>query len=336
MNKPYLSVVIPVYNESASIPTLVERLFPVLDALEKPYEVILTNDGSRDDSFEQLAQLHKTRPDKVCVLDFNRNFGQHMAIMAGFEQAKGDVIITMDADLQNFPEDIPLLLEKIEAGHDVVGGIRMNRQDKGWRIFFSRLHNILRQKLTKIHMEDEGCMLRAYRREIVENMVKSEENSTFIPALAISFASNPTDVPVQHAAREAGKSNYNFYKLIRYNFDFFANFSRAPLEFFTITGFIVAFLSFLLFIYLMLDRLLYGPEVQGVFTLFAILFCLCGIVLMGLGIVGEYVGRIYEEVRKRPRYIVRKVLATQNKPQKNPAALKKTINKTTSVKVKKA
>ena len=164
-----------------------------------------------------------------------------MAIMAGFEQARGEVVVTMDADLQNFPEDIPLLLEKIEQGHDVVGGYRMNRQDKKWRLFFSKLHNILRDKLTHVHMEDEGCMLRAYRADIVKHMVASQENSTFIPALAVSFAANPADVGVRHAARTEGQSSYNFYKLVRYNFDLFANFSRAPLEFFTITGFILAF-----------------------------------------------------------------------------------------------
>jgi undecaprenyl-phosphate 4-deoxy-4-formamido-L-arabinose transferase len=161
-------------------------------------------------------------------------------------------------------------------------------------------------------MADEGCMLRAYRRSIVDHMVACEENSTFIPALAVSLAANPADVPVRHAAREAGESNYNFYKLIRYNFDFFANFSRAPLEAFTIIGFLIAFMSVILFIYLMVDRLIHGPDVQGVFTLFAIMYFLVGILLMGLGIVGEYIGRIYEEVRKRPRYIIKHILQDQS------------------------
>lgn len=316
MTKPYISVVIPVHNETEVLPSLFKRLFPVLQQLCKPYEVVFVNDGSQDNSLKLLTACHKKYPDNVCVVDFNRNYGQHMAIMAGFEQARGKVIVTMDADLQNYPEDIPLLLEKIETGHDVVGGIRMKRQDRWWRIFFSRLHNVLRQKLTKINMVDEGCMLRAYTDEIVRHMVKSEENSTFIPALAVSFASNPTDIPVQHGAREEGSSSYNFYKLIRYNFDFFANFSRAPLEFFTIFGFFVALLSIILFIYIMVQRFIDGPEVQGVFTLFAILFCLCGIILMGLGIVGEYVGRIYEEVRKRPRFIVRQILKPTEKATK--------------------
>lgn len=304
----YLSVVIPCYNEQESLPILYNRLFPVLDSLQKTYEVILVNDGSRDKTSEVLADLFEKRPDVIRVLEFNRNYGQHMAIMAGFEQVRGEVIVTLDADLQNYPEDIPNLLAKIDEGYDVVGGYRVDRKDHWWRKFFSNLHNKLRLKLTKIDMRDEGCMLRAYQRHIIEQMVACQEHSTFVTALATSFASRAIDVPVRHAAREAGTSNYNFYKLIRYNFDFFANFSRAPLEMFTIFGFFVALGSFLLFLYIMIDRFIYGPDVHGIFTLFAILYFLVGIVLMGLGIVGEYIGRIYEEVRRRPRYIVKKIL----------------------------
>lgn len=310
--KPYLSVVIPVFNEEASLPILSSRLFPVLDSLGKPYEVLLINDGSRDNTSAVLKQLFAERPDVLRIFEFNRNYGQHMAIMAGFEHVRGDVIVTLDADLQNFPEDIPLLLAKIDAGHDVVGGVRANRQDSWWRLFLSRMHNNLRLKITKIDMKDDGCMLRAYKRNIIDQMVACQEHSTFVTALATSFASHPVDIDVRHAAREAGESNYNLVKLIRYNFDFFANFSRAPLEFFTLSGFMVAFLSFILFVYIMIDRIIHGPDANGVFTLFAILFFLMGILLMGLGIVGEYVGRIYEEVRRRPRYIIKNVME-QNK-----------------------
>lgn len=161
-------------------------------------------------------------------------------------------------------------------------------------------------------------MLRAYTRDVVEHMVNCKENSTFIPALAITFASNPTDVPVRHAERTQGESKYNFYKLIRYNFDFFANFSRAPLELFTIIGFVVALGSILLFLYIMVDRIIEGPQLQGVFTLFAILYFLIGVLLMGLGIVGEYIGRIQEDVRKRPRFIIRHIFEVKNTDQGAP------------------
>jgi undecaprenyl-phosphate 4-deoxy-4-formamido-L-arabinose transferase len=306
--QPYLSIVIPVYNEEASLPILAERLFTALNHLGKPYEVLLINDGSRDNTSSVLKKLFEQHQEVLRIFEFNRNYGQHMAIMAGFEHVRGEVIVTLDADLQNFPEDIPLLLDKINEGYDVVGGIRTDRQDSWWRLFFSRLHNRLRLKFTKIDMKDDGCMLRAYKREIIDRMVACQEHSTFVTALATSFASNPIDVHVRHAAREAGSSNYNFIKLIRYNFDFFANFSRAPLEFFTFTGFVVAFFSFLLFIYIMVQRLIHGPDAEGVFTLFAILYFLIGILLMGLGIVGEYIGRIYEEVRRRPRFIIKNIL----------------------------
>jgi undecaprenyl-phosphate 4-deoxy-4-formamido-L-arabinose transferase len=306
---PELSVVIPVYNEEECLETLFTRLTQVMDSLNKTYEIILINDGSRDRSSLILHELYQKRPENMVILEFNRNYGQHMAIMAGFEKSRGEVVVTMDADLQNLPEDIPLLLAKIDEGHDVVGGIRTNRQDKLWRITVSKLHNWLREKLTKINMVDEGCMLRAYKKSIVKAMVESDERSTFIPALAVTYASNPTDIKVRHAERLAGETGYNLYKLIRYNFDFFANFSRAPLEAFTLIGVTISLLSVLLFIYLMIRRMIHGPDVEGMFTLFAIQFFLTGILLMGLGIVGEYVGRIYEEVRQRPRYIIKTYLS---------------------------
>ena len=312
MKKPYLSVVIPIYNEEEVLPTLCSRLFPVLDNIGESYEVVFTNDGSKDKSIDLLRQIHAERPSQVKVINFNRNFGQHMAIMAGFEHVDGEMIVTIDADLQNYPEDIPLLLEKVKEGHDVVGGYRMDRQDKKWRLFFSKLHNSLRLKLTGIDMADEGCMLRAYTREVIDRVVATGENSTFLPALAHSFSTNPTDVGVRHAAREEGESSYNFYKLIRYNFDFFANFSKAPLEFFTMSGLLVSFASILLFIYLIVKRIVWGPDADGVFTLFAFMYFLIGILLMGLGIVGEYIGRIYEEVRKRPRFIVKDYFTTSD------------------------
>ncbi len=328
---PELSVVIPVYNEEDCLETLFTRLTTVMDHLKKSYEIILINDGSRDRSSEILHQLYQKRPENMVILEFNRNYGQHMAIMAGFEKSRGEVVITMDADLQNLPEDIPLLLEKINEGHDVVGGIRTNRQDKLWRITVSRLHNWLREKLTRIHMVDEGCMLRAYKKSIVKAMVESDERSTFIPALAVTYASNPTDIKVRHAERLAGETGYNLYKLIRYNFDFFANFSRAPLEAFTLIGVTISLLSVLLFIYLIIRRMIHGSDAEGMFTLFAIQFFLTGILLMGLGIVGEYVGRIYEEVRQRPRYIIKTYLShshpSSSKPVIKKASPRKNLTK---------
>lgn len=312
-NNPYISVVIPVYNEEKNLEELYRRLTGALDKLGKPFEIILTNDGSKDNSLQLLRELHNRRPHQIRVINFNGNFGQHMAIMAGFERVRGEIIITMDADLQNPPEEIYKLVEAMEAGHDVVNTHRQERQDSWWRLFVSRMHNKMREAMMpKLKMKDEGCMLRAYSRRIVDLMASTGEMTTFIPALALNYASNPTEVGVAHEQRFAGESNYNFYKLIRYNFDLVTGFSLFPLQVFTMLGMSVSFFSFLFVVFLVVRRLIVGPEVQGVFTLFAIVFFLIGIVLLGLGVVGEYIGRIYMEVRKRPRFVIKEVLETKS------------------------
>ena len=307
MGAPYISVVIPVYNEEANLEALYTRLTTVLDATGKTFEIVFTNDGSRDHSGALLKEFHQRRPREVRVIDFNGNFGQHMAIMAAFERVRGEVVITLDADLQNPPEEIPKLLAAIEAGHDVVGGYRKDRQDNLFRRYASKVINALRARITRIRMRDQGCMLRAYRRSIVDTIKASNETSTFIPALAYSYAANPTEVEVEHAARAAGESKYRLYDLIRLNFDLMTGFSLVPLQAFTIFGMIVSVISTVFVIYLFLRRLIIGPEAEGLFTLFAILYFLVGVGIMGLGIIGEYIGRIYLEVRRRPRFVIRQV-----------------------------
>lgn len=306
---PYISIVIPVHNEQEVLEELYTRLTKVMNALGQRYEIILTNDGSTDRSAHILQQLHDRNPDVVRVIEFNGNFGQHMAIMAGFERVRGQIVITMDADLQNPPEEIAKLVAAIERGHDVINTYREDRQDSWWRLQVSKWHNRMRSvMMPKLIMRDEGCMLRAYRRHIVDLMASTGESTTFIPALALTYAANPTEVGVAHAERSAGNSSYNLYKLIRYNFDLITGFSVFPLQIFTMIGLLIALGSFAFVVFLFMRRLIVGPEVEGVFTLFAILFFLIGIVLFGLGIVGEYVGRIYQEVRKRPRFVVKRVI----------------------------
>jgi len=317
MSEPLISIVIPVHNEQEVLETLYQRVTNVMDNLGKTFEIILVNDGSKDKSAELLDALYQRRPDTVRIIHFNGNYGQHMAIMAGFEQVKGTYIITLDADLQNPPEEIPKIVEAMEKGHDVVGAYRMDRQDSAWRLVVSRLHNKLREKIApQLVMKDEGCMLRGYHRRVVDAMVATGESSTFIPALALVFARNPCDVGVAHAAREQGTSSYNLYKLIRYNFDLITGFSLVPLQVFTIIGGLVSLASTILVIYLVARRLIIGPEVEGVFTLFAILFLLAGVILMGLGVLGEYIGRIYQEVRHRPRFIVDRIVQKTEKTKK--------------------
>jgi len=312
MTKPYISIVIPVYNEEDNLETLYQRLTTAMDQYGKPYEIIFTNDGSKDRSGAILADFHQRRPEQIRVIQFNGNFGQHMAIIAGFERVRGEIIITLDADLQNPPEEIPKLVASIEAGHDYVGGYRKERKDSAFRRYASILNNKIRYRITHIRMTDQGCMLRAYRRHITDLMARSEEKSAFIPALAYSLANNPTEIEVEHSARAAGESKYSFYKLLRLNFDLMTGFSLAPLQVFTFFGMLVSVLSTLFVAYMFIRRLVVGPEAEGLFTLFAILYFLVGIMLMGLGIVGEYIGRIYLEVRKRPRYVIRELLEKIN------------------------
>ena len=313
MNAPapvQLSVVVPVYNEEANLPVLFARLYPVLDALGPRYEIIFTNDGSADRSFALLRAQHAARPDVTRVIDFNHNYGQHMAIMAAFERVRGEVIVTLDADLQNPPEEIPKLLEQLAAGHDYVGGYRLNRQDSFFRTSASKLINFVREKTTSIEMTDQGCMLRAYSRPIVDAIVRSGAINTFIPALAYSFSGRPTEVGVKHEERHAGVSNYSFYSLIRLNFDLITGFSLAPLQYFTMFAMLCAAGSFLLVLDLAYRRLFVGVEVDGVFTLFGILFFLLSVAMIGIGLIGEYVGRTYQVVRARQRFHVRETLET--------------------------
>lgn len=309
---PYLSIVVPVYNEADNLELLYTRLTNVLDKMAKSYEIIFIDDGSRDNTESILDDLHHKRPEQIRVVHFNSNFGQHMAIMAGFERVRGDIVITLDADLQNPPEEIPKLVETIEKGHDYVGSIRKNRHDTWFRRYASKLNNSIRAKITGIVMNDQGCMLRAYKRHIIEAVVASRESSVYIPALAYSYASQPTEVEVEHGPRAAGESKYNIYKLLRLNFDLMTGFSLVPLQAFTICGMLVSLFSTLFVIYLLIRRLFIGPEAEGMFTLFAILYFLIGVALMGLGIVGEYIGRIYKEVRQRPLFIVSKTLEKIN------------------------
>jgi undecaprenyl-phosphate 4-deoxy-4-formamido-L-arabinose transferase len=308
INTPELSVVIPVYNEEDVLDALFARLYPALDALGVSYEILFVNDGSRDRSAAMLADQYEVRPDVTRVILLDGNFGQHRALLAGFAHTRGKRVVTLDADLQNPPEDIKLLLDEMDKGHDYVGSIRRQRNDSLWRHVASRLMNRTREKLTKIKMTDQGCMLRAYDRRIINTINRCRETHTFIPALAYSFSRSPAEVVVGHEERAAGESKYSLYSLIRLNFDLITGFSVVPLQWFSMVGMAISGLSGALFLLLAVRRLLLGPEVSGVFTLFALLFFLVGVALFGIGLLGEYIGRIYQEVRNRPRYMIATIL----------------------------
>ncbi|RCS59387.1 glycosyltransferase [Parvibium lacunae] len=308
MANPAISVVIPVYNEEAGLDALFARLYPALDKLGESYEIIFINDGSVDRSAAMLAAQQQARTDVTRVILFNGNFGQHMAIIAGFEHVRGEIIITLDADLQNPPEEIGNLVAKMREGHDYVGSIRRQRQDSFFRTYASRAMNRLRERITNIHMTDQGCMLRAYSRRIVDTISACREVNTFIPALAYTFAQKPAEIVVEHEERAAGESKYSLYKLIRLNFDLVTGFSVVPLQFVSLMGVVLSVLSALFVVYLAVRRIMMGPEAEGLFTLFGIAFFMIGVLLFSIGLLGEYVGRIYQQVRQRPRYLIQAVL----------------------------
>ena len=305
---PDISVVIPVYNEEEGLPFLFERLYPALDALGRKYEVVFVDDGSRDRSVAVLREQFQRRPDVTRVVVLARNAGQHLAILAAFQQTRGRYVITLDADLQNPPEEIARIVAAMDTGADYVGTVRVSRQDVLWRKAASRFLNRLREGTTSIHITDQGCMLRGYDRSVIDAVNRCSEVSTYVPALAYTFARHPLEIEVAHAERTHGQSKYSLFRLIRLNFDLMTGFSVAPLQFFSMSGIVLALLSIAFVIYLALRRLIVGPEAEGLFTLFGIAFFLIGVALIGLGVVGEYVGRIYEQVRQRPRYTVAAVL----------------------------
>lgn len=304
-----VSIVIPVYNEQDGLARLFDELYPVLDALGRSYELLLIDDGSRDRSAALLREQYQRRPDVTRVILLAGNFGQHNAILAGFEHSRGEVVITLDADLQNPPAEIPRLIGQFDAGHDYVGTIRMGRKDSSWRVLPSRLLNVIRERTTRIRITDQGCMLRAYSRAVVDAVNDCPEMNTFIPALAYLFARSPVEIQVSHAEREAGESKYSLYSLLRLNFDLMTGFSIVPLQVYSVLGVAISLLSLLFVVYMGVRRLVVGPEVEGVFTLFGIAFFLIGVVLAGVGLLGEYVGRIYAQVRARPRYRIQAVLS---------------------------
>lgn len=311
MNTPEISVVIPVYNEEEGLPALFARLYPALDKLYTTYEVIFINDGSRDRSAALLREQYQQRPDVTRVILFAANAGQHPAIMAGFEHARGEIIVTLDADLQNPPEEIGNLVAKAREGHDYVGTIRRDRQDTAFRRHASRAMNNLRERITRIKMTDQGCMLRAYRRDIVAAMNQCHEVNTFIPALAYTFAQNPVEIEVAHEERFAGESKYSLYSLVRLNFDLMTGFSLMPLQFFSLIGILISLGAVAAYVVVILSRLI-DSHFHNILDILwdrdILEFFLIGIVLFGQGLLGEYIGRIYQQVRHRPRYRIAAIL----------------------------
>lgn len=321
-NIDFVSIVIPVYNEEASLPELLRRTNNAAQSLNKNYEIVLIDDGSRDSSAEIIESAAAEPDSHVVGIILNRNYGQHNAIMAGFEHVRGDLIITLDADLQNPPEEIPNLVAKAEEGFDSVGTVRRNRQDSVLRRYPSKLINKLVKRSTGVEMSDYGCMLRAYRRHVVKAMLECHERSTFIPILANGFARHTAEIDVHHNERAQGESKYSFMSLINLMFDLLTSMTTAPLRLLSLIGGGLASIGITFGAFLILMRVLYGAEWggDGMFPLFSILFIFVGAQFVGLGLLGEYIGRIYSDVRARPRYYIQDILvgkATRNARDSN-------------------
>lgn len=311
MNAIELSLVIPVFNEEENLDELVKRCVAVCEATSKQYEIIFVDDGSKDKSRQILSEVAARKDGNIVAVLLNRNYGQHPAVLAGLAQSRGDVVVTLDADLQNPPEEIPRLLVKIDEGCDVVGSVRENRRDSWLRRIPSRIINAVVRKTTGVEMNDYGCMLRAYRRSVVDAILSCHERSTFIPILANSFASQTGEVTVRHSKRSAGDSKYNVWKLINLQFDLLTSMTAFPLRLLSIGGGLMAALGFLAGISIGVMRIAYGSAwaAEGVLTVIAVLFIFTGVQLFGLGLLGEYLSRVYDDVRGRPRYFIHKIIS---------------------------
>ena len=308
-----ISIVIPVYNEMDNLDELLTRCLASCAKTNRACEIVLVDDGSKDGSSQAIADAARNSDGQVIGVLLNRNYGQHAAVMAGFAQARGDVVVTLDSDLQNPPEEIPRLVSKIEQGYDVVGTVRVPRHDTLFRRLASRIVNKAAQKATGVNMRDYGCMLRAYRKPIIDAMLQCHERSTFIPVLANSFAHKAVEIEVSHAARSDGISKYGLWRLINLQFDLLTSMTTFPLRLLSVLGGIVSMIGIGFGVFLLVMRIIYGTEwaAQGVFTLFAVLFVFVGAQFIGMGLLGEYIGRIYRDVRARPRYFVQEVVGAE-------------------------
>ena len=306
---PELSVVVPVYNEQENLPELLRRSIAALDALKTTYELILVDDGSVDDSMSMIRKAAREHEGKVVAVILSTNFGQHAAVTAGLETSRGKYIVTMDADLQNPPEEIGKLLEKLREGYDVVGTIRENRQDTFFRRYASKMVNAMVRSLCHGKtMTDYGCMLRGYSRSVVNAVLLCTEHGKFIPMLAMTFARRTVEIMVKHAERSAGESKYNCWKLIALQYDLLTGTSTFPLRLLTFFGFFTACFGILfgiiVFIISQIDK---DWGYGGTFALFAIVIVLIGGLFAAMGLLGEYLGKVFINTRGRPQYFIEEV-----------------------------
>ena len=310
-----ISIIIPVYNEEESLPYLHRALHQTLDPLKLSWEVIFVDDGSKDKSADVLQELAEADPENTCVILLRRNFGQTTAIAAGIDHAQGDIIVLMDADMQNDPADIPMMLAKLNEGYDVVSGWRFNRQDEFvTRTLPSRMANSLISWVTGVHLHDYGCTLKAYRREVITGFRLYGEMHRFIPAYAGSVGAKIVEVPVTHHARKFGKTKYGLERTAKVILDLFTvkyliSYAQKPIYLFGGTGLALMGVSGLGLFILMVRRILTGtPILSSPFFIVAILLVLMGFQSILMGLIAELLVRTYHESQAKPTYTIKKVV----------------------------
>ena len=308
-----LSLVIPVYNEEENLTELIARTTAACDKLDCTTEIILVDDGSADRSMEMIIEASQKDPRIVGVI-LTSNFGQHAAVTAGFQTSRGKYVVTLDADLQNPPEEIHKLLEKLREGYDVVGSIRENRQDTLFRKVGSKMVNLMVRKLCNGKtMTDYGCMLRGYSRNVVDAVLLCHENGKFIPMLAMTYARKSVEVHVKHAERAAGESKYSVMKLIALQYDLLTGTSTFPLRLLTFFGFGVGAIGVLFGLYVFIrSQIDKDWGFGGTFALFAVVFVLIGMQFASMGLLGEYIGKIHLNSRARPQFFIESIHRKNN------------------------
>ena len=306
-NRVNVSVVIPVFNEEQTLIPLHQQLTEVLGAITQTYQIIFVDDGSQDSSYQVLRDIYQC-DSHVQVLRLFRNFGQHQAMMAGLEHATGEVVVTMDADLQHPPQVIPKLLEKIAQGYNVVCTARTVRTNSWMRLASSLLANRVIAWSTGVKLRDYGSNLRAYRRPVVEALRHYHERSTYITALTPWLDDKVAEVEIKEEVRQDGQSRYHFLALLRLLFNVITGFSIRPIQFISLLGIGLSGVGVLIGIHLIIYRILFGEAGSGLTTFVAMLLILFGVQMFAMGLIGEYIGRIYIEVQGRPPYLVREHL----------------------------
>lgn len=309
----YLSVIVPVYNEYENIPLLYDAVVKALEPIES-WELILVNDGSKDNSMEALKELAVKDPERVRVIGLRRNFGQTAAIAAGVDHASGEIIVLMDADLQNDPSDIPAMLDKLNEGYDLVSGWRKDRQDPFLRSFLSRIANRIICKVTGVNLHDYGCTLKAYRREVIKGFRLYGEMHRFIPAYANTFGAKIIEMPVKHHPRVRGVSKYGFERTLKVVLDLFtvkflSSWADKPIYLFGGTGMALAGISLLVLLFLAIRRIFWGVSVMASpLFIMAIMVFILGFQSILMGLIAELLARTYHESQGKTVYHIREMI----------------------------